>query len=294
MKIYLRAFLVIVMPPLLLTMILATFMMNDMQHALKQIRYYGFDTGFLYRIIPSYLGLILALSISFLLQSLLSFKLILFYEDREDPSLITTGELWQEIKADLGYMIASYFSLFFIMLFVMIACAGLIAMVFVASKALGVILIIIAFFLLIYFSIPLNTFYLIRLRERLGVFESISRCFKLVKGNWWRTFGIIMIMSMASLALRTMVSAPFASADLVTTIRQIQEHRVDPDAMQTSNGISQAVSIAASVLFAFLVTVGTAVNYYTQVESTDHIGLMGEIESIGEKPDPEYKQDGEY
>ena len=59
-------------------------------------------------------------------------------------------------------------------------------------------------------------------------------------------------------------------------------------------GITQALSMAVGIFFSSIVCVATAINYYSLVESTDNTSLQQEIERIGEKPDPEYRQEGEF
>jgi hypothetical protein len=136
---------------------------------------------------------------------------------------------------------------------------------------------------------------MIRLREGLGIFASLGRCFTLVRHHWWRTFGILMVMGLAASALHMMVMAPLTAPDIITTFQRLKDHPGDTSSMYTPMyGITQSLSLAVGIFFSSMVCVAIAINYYTLVESTDNTSLIEEIERIGEKPDPEYKQEGEF
>jgi len=45
----------------------------------------------------------------------------------------------------------------------------------------------------IYLSVSISLFAVIIVHEEAGIFESISRSFKLIKGSWWKTFGLYIV-----------------------------------------------------------------------------------------------------
>ncbi len=45
----------------------------------------------------------------------------------------------------------------------------------------------------IYLSVSLSLFAVIIVHEEVGIFEAISRSFKLIKGAWWKTFGLYIV-----------------------------------------------------------------------------------------------------
>lgn len=51
------------------------------------------------------------------------------------------------------------------------------------------------FFPGIYVAVPLALIYISMKHENIGVFAAFSRCFELIRGSWWQTFGLILVLS---------------------------------------------------------------------------------------------------
>lgn len=297
---YSKAFLYFVMPPLLILMLVMTVLftqlglvMGDMQENMRNMG--GFDVHRLYTMGTAYTIMLVMMSIVHLLQSLLAYEYILLYETKPDPKEITTSELWSAMMGSLGNMIGSYLGMFGLIIGFVIVNVAVVALLFAASKVLGGILVFVLIFVWIYLALPLASFYIIRLREGLGIMDSLSRCFTLVRNNWWRTFGVIMVMGVAASAMQMMITAPIAAPDMISTIQKMIKHPGDTSGIYSKqHSIVQAVQTAVGVFFSVLVIVATAINYYSLVEGTDNTSLQEEIARIGEAPDPEYKQEGEF
>ena len=66
-----------------------------------------------------------------------------------------------------------------------------------------------AFFLFyIYAVIALSMLFIVKLQEDKGYFETVSRCFYLIKGHWWQTFGLAIVSGIISIALSAAFSLP--------------------------------------------------------------------------------------
>lgn len=296
MKRYSKAFLYVVMPPLLVLMVVMTFLFNELGVAMTSLQHmHGFDFQSLSSFFSVYAVMIVLWSVVYLLQSLLIYEYLLLYEAQDESNEITTEALWAAMKADLMQMVGSYLGLIALIVLFFAINVGIVALVMTASKVLGGFLIFALVLAWIYLFLPISNFYMIRLRERLGILESLSRCFTLIRSNWWRTLGVLTIMGMAASALQMVVTAPLSVTDLVTTFQRIKSHSTDMSGMYTpAHSITQAISMAVGLFVSTIVSVATAINYYSLVESTDNTSLLSEIDRIGEKPDPEYKQEGEF
>ena len=296
---YSKAFLYFIMPQILVMMGIVTYFMNEFSKFLGGIGTIRNRQSFDWEMISSSLALGLILMVLFLIvymiQSLLCYEYVLLYDSKDDPSEITLEELWQKIRDNIVLMITSYLGYFFVV-FVFIAMNG--AFLYYVAKAipaLAVLLGFVLFFVWMYLGIPTGMFFIVRLRERLGIFESFRRCFQLIKGNWWRTLGILIIAGIVSSIMQAVIVAPLSILNAVATFHRMVQSSQNPSGMFTPlYGITQAVSMAVGIYFSAILCFTISINYFSLVENTDNISLQKEIENIGKASDPEYKQEGEY
>ena len=296
---YSKAFIYFIMPQILLMMAIVTYFIHEFIKVLAGIgsirTMHTFDIQLISSSLAMVFVLVILFSIVYMMQNLLCYEYIFLYESKDDPSEITMEGLWQNIRDNILFMFTSYLGYLFVALIFAAVNAAFIYAVAMAVPVLGVLLIFGLFLVWIYLGIPISMFFIVRLRERLGIFESFARCFQLVKGNWWRTFGILIIVAISSYIMQAVVVAPLSIINTVASMHRIFQSPQDPTAMFTPlYGITQAVSMAVGVYFSAILCFTISINYYSLVESTDNISLQKEIENIGKTPDPEYKQEGEY
>ncbi|MGW7261384.1 hypothetical protein [Streptomyces sp. NPDC054834] len=130
---------------------------------------------------------------------------------------VTTGEAWRDARPQIPKL----FGLIFLLLLIAfgIAFAGALPGILVAvaggggdgAAALAVLGIfgaaIVALWLMVRFSLASPTLML----EKQGIVKSMSRSAKLVRGAWWRVFGIQLLAAIIANIVASIIAIPFAA-----------------------------------------------------------------------------------
>ena len=127
---------------------------------------------------------------------------------------ITIGEAWQQVRGRflplIGYTLLWLLIVavgVFIVVFVIAIVAqlsGAAAFILGIPLALGLIALLIYLWTVLSFAAPLIVL------ERLGVFPSIKRSIRLVKGDFWRVLGIRLLATLVAGVVAAAVSIPFS------------------------------------------------------------------------------------
>ena len=129
----------------------------------------------------------------------------------------------------------------------------------------------------IYLSIALSIIFIVRLEERLKFFEAVSRCVKIVSGNWWFTFGIIIVVGMIQGFLGFILYVPNYIVTIFLAFAGVDSNTGD---------LGRVLYIISSIIATFGVllysisTIAIAFQYYNLVERKEAPGLVQQIEEI--------------
>ena len=129
----------------------------------------------------------------------------------------------------------------------------------------------------IYLSIALSIIFIVRLEERLNFFEAVSRCIKIVSGNWWFTFGIIIVVGMIQGFLGFILYVPNYIVTIFLAFTGVDSNTGD---------LGRVLYIISSIIATFGVllysisTIAIAFQYYNLVERKEAPGLVQQIEEI--------------
>ncbi|GLW51938.1 membrane protein [Streptomyces sp. NBRC 14336] len=128
---------------------------------------------------------------------------------------VTTGEAWRDARPQVGKL----FGLIFLLLLIAfgIVAVGVLPGILVtvaggggAGAALTVLgslgAVVVALWLMIRFSLASPALML----EKQGIVKSMSRSVKLVRGSWWRVFGIQLLAMLIASILASIIAIPFA------------------------------------------------------------------------------------
>lgn len=138
-----------------------------------------------------------------------------------------------------------------------------------------------AFFFLVpfvYLLVVLSNCYIIMLREDAGIFDAIVRCFQLISGKWWPTFGLLLILWIIYFAFS------FAVSLLITALTFLVGYNSGSDVTPTD---LRLVWIFLNPLLAYLSYLLTSIpvmavafHYFSLVEQKEKTGLLERIAAI--------------
>ncbi len=183
------------------------------------------------------------------------------YANMEDPSKIKISDVWNGILKNLGSYIG-------------------------ASLLIGII-VVIAFFIIlipgIYLSIALSFVFFIITFENKSVGSAFDRSFKLIKGNWWSTFGFILLMSVIQVLINYTITLPLSFLSI--WLSEPLMSSPDIESQKTIGSIILTIISSVQILFYSLISciiyIAIAVKYFSIVEEKENIGLRSQIESMG-------------
>ena len=195
------------------------------------------------------------------------------------PTPITVGEVWAVVKSEF---IGSYLSYFALLM-----------------------LIIIGFFLLgipgIYLSVTFSLFYITKVLEGTGFMATCRRCLQLVRGKWWSTFGLIVVMSFA-LGLVLAVVGSVVGGLSYFAAKQVGFLQTDDasSSLVLFTVITSALTSLLNLLIYPPLLLALAFQYFNLVERRDGVGLRNMVSQLGQVPaavhTADYRPDdeGEY
>ena len=132
----------------------------------------------------------------------------------------------------------------------------------------------------VYLSIALSLIFIVRLEEGLGFFAAVGRCTKLISGNWWFTFGLLIVVGMVQGFLMYALYIPTYVVMFFTAFTGIESG---------TSGFTKIVFIitsiitSLSVLFYAISTIAIAFQYYNLVERKEAPGLLQQIDNINKE-----------
>ena len=191
---------------------------------------------------------------SYLVITIVTYSFITLYKSLEAEAF-DINDVWQTTKQN-----------FWMLLFTGIGYAVIIGFGFLLLIIPG-----------IYLSVALSIIYIVRLEEGISFFEAIDRCIKILSGNWWSTFGLIIVIGFIQGFLGFIFYVPnyivtfflaFAGIDATTG-----------EAGKILFIISSIIASLGTLLYAISI-IALAFQYYNLVERKEAPGQMHQIEEI--------------
>jgi len=138
--------------------------------------------------VVSYLILIIVTLLSYAI----TFAYVNLYKKRSSINEFSAQDVWNNTTRNIGWMLGYSFIFFVILISLYAVLVFLTATV--SEWFMMIFFIMLPFF--IYISIPLSLLFPLKFEEpQLGFGEAVSKCFKLIKGKWWESFGFMVLFS---------------------------------------------------------------------------------------------------
>jgi len=178
------------------------------------------------------------------------------------PGGFTINDVGQTVVKNIGNIFSVFFVLMVLTIVVLALVAGIVGGIAYVIPALAVLVAIVVFVGLLILLPPvmwqLSVVYLVKMQEGKGVIESFDRTRKVLSGNFWWTWVIMVCAVMAIGIISFVFSIPFIIVATVCTF-------------------------CSTLLYSGLYVI-SAFHYYSLAEQKDGIGLMERIDEIGNTP----------
>ena len=129
--------------------------------------------------------------------------------------------------------------------------------------------------------------FFIRAYERIGFFAALIRSFRLVRGKWWSTFGLVVVLTFIVYTISYLFIIPWYIVTLVSTL-----HSATSNALQEPTEGWKLLTIIlftlyylAQIVMSAIPHIGIAFQYFNLVERKEARGLMTDIQSLGKAVD---------
>jgi len=210
---------------------------------------------------PSYIGFLFLSSFSALLNFAIIFNFMKIYQKKFPEEISVTEVLnasWKDILPLLVLGIMATIIIIF----------GMFAFV------------IPGIYLAVVFSLSLPILFF----ERGGIFEAIGRSFKLIRGKWWSTFGLLIVASVLMYAVSMIFILPFYVFYFLSIFTLVEQTGFSADISSWWFQGGMTLSVMFMFLGSFLTysipMVALSFQYFNLVERRESVGLMGEIEQL--------------
>jgi hypothetical protein len=220
--------------------------------------------------------LLLLFSFLNLISLLLTTMCFITLYNEKNNEAPTIEEIWAYYKY---YFLRATGSFLLLCLIFIVSIVILMIPSFIVISAAGQLVgSIVTFFLIllpiIYFMTVLTLFYPIMIMENGGFAFAFGKCFKLIKGRWWNTFGVLFVNAIIVYAGYLLIIIPFAllSGGSITFL-----------AYNVSLTVTILYTIATSAMqiINILPITATSVAYFSYVEEKENVGLMERIDNVG-------------
>ena len=173
------------------------------------------------------------------------------------------GKIWSVIGFGMLTVVAMIF--FIAIIFVIPGNTGFV-------MAIKILLVYVAlFYVMISLSLALPNMVI----EDAGIFESIERSFTLIRGKWWSTFGLLMVMGLIANFATMIFAIPFYIAWVMTFLMQTTVNELIIVA-------GSCIMFLGSFLMMTLPALAVGFQYFNLVERKEGTGLLKKIDRLGE------------
>ncbi len=137
----------------------------------------------------------------------------------------------------------------------------------------------------IYLMIVLSLAMPIYIFENVSIGNALSRSFKLIKGKWWSTFGLLVVSSLIAAAVSYIFVIPGYILVFWEMFTSISENQADPGALAKSmDGFLPTIGLTFAMIGAYVCyiipIIALAFQYSNLVERNEGIGLKQDIENF--------------
>ena len=212
------------------------------------------------------------------------------YEERESADF-TTAQVWEKTKKIYWQIFGTVFlyGVIFFVLYLIILIPFSLLFAFLSVLMIPVIYIFFGFFLVVMLTALPTQIY-----ERKGIGTALNQAFRLLKGKWWSSLGLLLLLMLIYNAVIVVFSLPFYGNLLIGffSTSEIDLMAETPLWQEALNYIFGAILLLGSFMTYSLPLSGMTLQYFSLSEEKDAKSLISRIEDFGKKEEEE--DQGEY
>lgn len=204
-----------------------------------------------------------------------------------------TNDVWDRVRKVYWTIFGTTFLygiMFFIAYLVIMIPMALLAAV-LSILIIPVIYILMGFFLVIMLTaLPAQIF------EGIGIGSGLNKAFRLLKGNWWSSLGLLILLLIIYNVVIVIFAVPFYASMIYsffsTTELDLMEDT--PMYMLLLNYLFGAILLVGSFITYSVPLVGMTIQYFSLSEEKDATALLRKIDSFGEASPNDSEEEDEY
>ncbi len=138
----------------------------------------------------------------------------------------------------------------------------------------------------IYLMVPLLLAFPLMIFRNRSVGEAFSESFGLIRGNWWRSFGLIVLLYLIVIIGSMIMFVPTLVYQFILELSTSSLGDVQSSAMQDPVYIVlNLLSVGVRYLFTVILLIGSCLLYFDLDERERGTGALNEIQGLGTSPD---------
>jgi hypothetical protein len=191
---------------------------------------------------------------------------------------VTPAAVWAELKARMGRMLlvivllgAGYMVVGFGAMMLVGVLAG------IGNSAAGAVLgVPLVMALIVYLAVVLSLFFPVLWLEDNSVVGTLGRCFQLIKGRWWATFGLLIVVAIIQSALSVVFILPQYG---VMFGKMLHVPGLNSDLL----GVLAQCIYAVGIIFTYTISLlAVSFQYFNLAEQKEGVGLRLLVHELGQ------------
>lgn len=216
--------------------------------------------------------------------------MILYEKQGKD---ISVSDVWELTKKSFWQVLLRMFLLSLIGIALYIGLVLIFVLFSAASPALAFLIGMPAFVGFIYVVIPMYLFFIIAAYEEADFGVAIGRSFKLIRGKWWSTFGLVIVTGMIQGLISYVFLIPWYAIFIIKTL-----HSVEPDSFTEPSLVMEILGNISFIFYSIMryllyciPLIAIAFQYFNLAELKESKGLMAKIDAFGTTSKPEDEEE---
>lgn len=225
--------------------------------------------------IPLLLAMIFS-GIAYVIVLSVTYSHIMIYKKTGIESF-DTDEVWEETKKNFFMILFTGLGYIFILGLIAILTMGIGLYLTSTGYYFFIFLFLFGVGLVIYLSVNYSFIFIARLEEGISFSEALTRSKELIKGNWWFTFGLIIVVGMIQGFVSFVFYIPIYIVMMFVAFTGIENGITD---FQKILFIIAGIISLISLILYMINIVAITFHYYNMVERKEAPGLFEQLDEI--------------